>query len=32
MCFSNADAEFFCEKFEAVVKECQNPQEEKQDS
>jgi hypothetical protein len=29
MCFSTADADFLCEKFEAVIKECQKENEEK---
>ncbi|CAF1339167.1 unnamed protein product [Adineta ricciae] len=30
MCFSNTDADFFCEKLETVVRECQKKKEEQQ--
>jgi hypothetical protein len=30
MCFSIVDADFLCEKFEIVVKECQKKKDEKQ--
>jgi hypothetical protein len=29
MCFSTVDADFLCEKFETVVKDCQKKKEEK---
>jgi hypothetical protein len=31
MCFSIADADFLCEKFETVIKEFQKKKEEKQE-
>jgi hypothetical protein len=31
MCFSITDADFFCDKFETVVKECQKKKDEKQE-
>jgi hypothetical protein len=31
MCFSIADADFFCDKFEIVVKECQKNKDEEQE-
>jgi len=31
MCFSTIDADFFCDKFETVVKECQKKKDEKQE-
>jgi hypothetical protein len=32
MCFSNADADFLCEKLETVIKELQNEKEEQKET